>query len=68
MEEKMSQITREMSINDVIKAWPATLPVFNTFGVDSCCGGARTLAQAAAEGNFDLNAFLAALNEAASAG
>ncbi len=63
----MAAITEEMSINDVIKAWPATLPVFNTFGVDSCCGGARTLSQTATEGNIDLHAFLAALNEAAGA-
>lgn len=54
-----------MTINDVIKAFPATLPVFNNFGIDSCCGGARTLEQAANEGGIDLEAFLTALNEAA---
>lgn len=54
-----------MTINDVIKAFPATLPVFNNFGIDSCCGGARTLEQAASEGGIDLNAFLTALNEVA---
>ena len=61
----MAAITGEMSINDVIRAWPATLPVFNDFGIDSCCGGARTLSQAAKEGDVNLGAFLAALNEAA---
>ena len=61
----MAKITQDMTINDVIKAYPATLPVFNTFGVDSCCGGARSLAQAATEAGKDLDAFLKALNSAA---
>lgn len=61
----MAKIDENMTINDVIKGWPATLPVFNTFGIDSCCGGARTLAQASQEGGIDLEAFLKALNEAA---
>ncbi|MDH3974735.1 MAG: DUF542 domain-containing protein [Deltaproteobacteria bacterium] len=61
----MAKINKEMTINDVIKAFPATLPVFNDFGIDSCCGGARTLEQAANEGGIDVEVFLSALNEAA---
>jgi len=61
----MSKIDENMSINDVIKSYPATLPVFNTFGIDSCCGGARTLARAARESGVDLEAMVKALNEAA---
>lgn len=60
----MAKIDGNMMINDVIKAYPVTLPVFNQFGIDSCCGGARTLAQAAQEGGIDLVSFLKALNEA----
>lgn len=54
-----------MTINDVIKQYSSTLGVFNDFGIDSCCGGTRTLAQAASEKGTDLEAFLKALNEAA---
>ena len=61
----MAKIDGKMTINDVIKDYPSTLAVFNTFGIDSCCGGARTLEQAAREGGIDLDALLKALNEAA---
>lgn len=61
----MTKIDENMTINDVIKGYPSTLSVFNSFGIDSCCGGARTLKQVAGEGGIDLDAFLKALNEAA---
>lgn len=34
-------------INDVISRYPATVGVFNYFGIDACCGGDATIAQAA---------------------
>ncbi|MBE9537216.1 MAG: DUF542 domain-containing protein [Proteobacteria bacterium] len=61
----MDKIDGNMTINDVIKAYPSTLSTFNTFGIDSCCGGANTLAKACQEKGVDLAAFLRALNEAA---
>ena len=42
MEER--KITGEMVINEVIRLYPWTLPVFHRLDVDSCCGGARTVA------------------------
>ena len=36
-----------MTVNDVLRRVPQTGPVFNAFGVDACCGGARALADAA---------------------
>lgn len=58
-------ITREMTINQVIKKYPEVIGVFNRFRVDSCCGGARTLEETAREDKVHLNDLLAALNEAA---
>lgn len=61
----MDKIDGNMTINDVIKAYPSTLATFKAFGIDSCCGGANTLARACHEKSIDLAAFLKALNEAA---
>jgi len=66
MAEKM--ITGDMVINEVIQRYPWTLPVFHRLEVDSCCGGARTIAAMAEEHALDLDAVLAELEAAAKAG
>lgn len=59
-------ISRDQVINDVIKAYPDTIGVFNQFKVDSCCGGGRPIAETAvADGIADLTPLLHALNRAA---
>lgn len=63
MEEK--KITGDMAINDVIKLYPWTLPVFHRLDVDSCCGGARTVATMAQEHGLILDEVLAELQAAA---
>lgn len=60
-------ITSDMVINEVIRQHPWTLPVFHRYGVDSCCGGAHTLAAAAQENNLDLDQMMAELAAAAEA-
>jgi iron-sulfur cluster repair protein YtfE (RIC family) len=59
------RITGEMVINDVIQHYPWTLPVFYRYGVDSCCGGARTVASAARALGVNLEDLLAELESAA---
>lgn len=61
------KITGEMVINEAIRRFPWTLPVFHRYGVDSCCGGAQTIAFAAASQGLDLEALLAELEVAAGA-
>jgi len=39
-----------------VRRYPQTLPVFASFGMDSCCGGADTVANAAAHNHVDLGA------------
>ena len=61
------KITADMAINDVIKRYPWTLPVFHRLDVDSCCGGARTIATMVQEHGLDLDEVLAELEAAAEA-
>lgn len=61
----MPAITENMTINEVIKLYPDTMKVFNKFKVDSCCGGAQTLAAASDVAGADVCLLLEELNNAA---
>ena len=37
----LNQIDPSMSVNELVHRFPASLPVLNTLGIDSCCGGAK---------------------------
>lgn len=54
-----------LTVNEAIRRFPATVAVFNDFGIDACCGGAASLAEAAARDGADPEALLAALRVAA---
>ena len=58
-------ITPDMTLNDVIRKYPNTIGVFNRFNIDSCCGGARSIKDMAAQDKVELDAFIQALKEAA---
>ena len=60
----MSDITKDMIVNDVIKSHPKTIGVFTQFKIDSCCGGAATIEASAARDNAPLEELMTALNEA----
>ena len=55
------------SVNDVISRYPATIHVFNKFGLDSCCGGAAPIVDAARRDGADLDALLEELRRATAA-
>lgn len=61
-------ITEDMTLNEVIRKYPATIGVFNRCNVDSCCGGARTIRAMAEEDRVDVRAFIKSLEEAARTG
>lgn len=61
------KITQAMVVNDAIKLYPDTIGVFNKFHIDSCCGGAVSIEDAAKRDKADLDALLKKLNEAANA-
>jgi uncharacterized protein (DUF2249 family) len=58
-------ISDEHTVAGVRSRHPATAAVFATFGLDSCCGGAHTLAFAARAQGVDLLHLLATLQQAA---
>jgi regulator of cell morphogenesis and NO signaling len=56
-----------MTINETIARFPATIAVFNRFGMDSCCGGGVSLRGAATRDGVDADVLLSALREAIAA-
>ena len=56
-----TRIERTSIVNDVIRDHPSTLSVFNYFGVDACCGGNLSIAEAAENEFIDAGALVAAL-------
>ena len=50
-----------MSVNEMLRLYPATVSVLNAFGIDACCGGAASLDEAASRDGVDLDALLSAL-------
>jgi iron-sulfur cluster repair protein YtfE (RIC family) len=53
-----------MSVNTTIRRFPESVAVFNQLGVDACCGGANSLAEAALEAGITLETLVAALEAA----
>jgi regulator of cell morphogenesis and NO signaling len=60
--------SRALTVNETIARFPATMAVFNRFGIDTCCGGGVTIEEAARRDGLDLDALLDALAAAAAAG
>lgn len=59
------KITKTMIVNDAIKQHPKTIGVFNEFHIDSCCGGAVSIEDAAKRDKANLDALMKRLNEVA---
>lgn len=51
------------TVNKVVALYPATVSVFNRFGVDSCCGGAVAITEAATRDGVNLDALLRELRD-----
>ena len=60
------KISKQMIVNDAIKLYPYTIGVFSKFHIDSCCGGAVSIEEAAKRDKAELDALLKKLNEVAS--
>ena len=56
-----ARLDAAQTVNEVLRLHPRTVAVFNVLAIDACCGGERTLAQAARENGIQLDALLAAL-------
>ena len=55
----------EATVNQVIAERPEALHVFRDYGIDACCGGALTVAEAARRHRVPAGDLLAALAEVA---
>lgn len=62
----MGQITKDMTVNQVLKRYPKSSGVFTKFNIDSCCGGNRSIEQAAKEDKAALEDLLSALDKSTS--
>ncbi|HET9983786.1 MAG TPA: DUF542 domain-containing protein [Longimicrobiales bacterium] len=60
-------IPEELTVNEVIRQWPATVAVFNLFGIDACCGGAVPVREAARRDGADPDELLDELGRAVAA-
>jgi regulator of cell morphogenesis and NO signaling len=58
----------QWTVNDVVRRYPATLPIFNSLGIDTCCGGALPLATVAEKHRIGLDVLHAALERAIATG
>ncbi len=56
-------ITGKMKINDVVKAYPKSIEIFNDFHIDYCCGGNDTLEDAIKELGIEVKSFIEVLNK-----
>lgn len=52
-----------MTVNEIVAQYPQTIPVFNRFGIDTCCGGGVAVDEAARRDGLDSGAVLSALRE-----
>jgi iron-sulfur cluster repair protein YtfE (RIC family) len=58
----------DLTVNETIRRWPATVAVFNAFAIDACCGGAVPIRDAALRDGADPAALLEALAAVIDAG
>jgi len=63
--QTLEDVVEEMTVNETIQRHPASVAVFNELGIDACCGGGATLAEAAAREGISLPELLKALRQAA---
>ncbi|MBW7933411.1 MAG: DUF542 domain-containing protein [Gemmatimonadaceae bacterium] len=54
----------DSSVDALMARHPATMAVFNAFGVDTCCGAHSSVREAAARDGVDEAALVAALRRA----
>ena len=63
----VNSIDTSVAVNEMVARHPETMPVFNRFGLDTCCGGGAPIAEAARRDGVSLDELVKALGEALSA-
>ncbi len=62
----MSTITKTMTVGEIVARFPAVATALEGFGIDYCCGGRKTLAEAVERKGLDLDEVVTGLEDAAS--
>ncbi len=62
-----TRIDPSLTINEIVALHPEAIPVFNRFGIDTCCGGGVSVEDAARRDGIDAATVLAALDDALTA-
>lgn len=57
-----------LTVDAMVARHPETMPVFNRFGLDTCCGGGAPIADAARRDGANLDELVQALRDALAAG
>lgn len=57
------ELTKETTINELLRAYPQTAGLLNQYNLDTCCGGGNSLAVEASHVGVDLDRLLAELRE-----
>lgn len=57
-------IDTNLTVNDMVATHPETIAVFNRFGLDTCCGGGVSIAEAARRDGAKLGDLVQALHGA----
>jgi iron-sulfur cluster repair protein YtfE (RIC family) len=55
-------IDQTTTVNEIIEKHPTTVAAFNALGIDACCGGEASVAEAARRDGVDIDALIAALD------
>ncbi|MCC6431484.1 MAG: DUF542 domain-containing protein [Gemmatimonadaceae bacterium] len=51
-------VSAELTLNEIVAAKPQALTVFHRLGLDTCCGGAKSLHTVCVAHQIDLDALL----------
>lgn len=60
--KKTLEFTKENTLGDVVARFPKAAEVFKSYKIDFCCGGQRTLEEAAKEKNVEVDTVLASIH------
>jgi iron-sulfur cluster repair protein YtfE (RIC family) len=55
MSSLIHDIDPTLSVNDILRRYPASLKVLTARGIDTCCDGGLPLSVATADANLDLS-------------
>lgn len=63
----LPSIAPDAFVDETLRRHPETMSVFNAFGIDTCCGSAAAIEDAARRDGADADALLAALRDVVAA-